>query len=526
MTPFWGYFWGFFAEGVEMKGVILKGSKYHYERAWPKSVRAIAPTNKFRMALNIYAGAKDSEIARAALVAEEAFDREVAMLSNSDVGAVSDALIEAKASNVMSKMSLADGQLAPNKFVIKTYKGDYPPGWPKDLEIISGEPPIKAKRKKGEKPASTKPKKKSVLYRDGVLWAPEGGEGVSPEMFLEAMRQNEIRQLTSNLTEETEFDRQVKDAVRGKLSSKRKSTPKTLSALWALYCDFKDIKMDTGDSRYRKKLRDWERTLSFVGDHPVTEGIDTEINRGAREFAELMVHENGIKAASAVRVLSMPLAIFRWAADRFELDWRIRDVRLKKTEKKKQRVTATVDQMQRVAVACVEDDDVIACIGILACHGMIPTEIARLEKTTTLDEKIPHIIVPEGKTTERRRVVPIQFGLETLQFNLDACIDYCKSKMSNGGGSATLNQRLTKRILKDDEKQITLYGLRHGCRNLFVMAGASTPILQAYLGWSGHDAGMHLIYGGEGVGSSEFLKTLDEVGKRAMAPLAEATDSR
>jgi len=47
-----------------MKGIILKGSKYHYERAWPKSVRAIAPTNKFRMALNIYAGAKESEIAR------------------------------------------------------------------------------------------------------------------------------------------------------------------------------------------------------------------------------------------------------------------------------------------------------------------------------------------------------------------------------------------------------------------------------------------------------------------------------
>jgi len=486
-----------------MKGVILKGSKYHYERAWPKSVRAIAPTNKFRMALNIYAGAKDSEIARAALVAEEAFDRDVAMLSNSDVGAVSDALIEAKASNVMSKMSLADGQLAPNKFVIKTYKGDYPPSWPKELKRDA-----LAKR---------------VQYRDGVLWAPEGGDGVSPEMFLEAMRQEQIHRQTTHLPDETEFDRQVKDAVREKLSSKRKSTPKTLSALWPLYCDFKDIKMDTSDSRYRKKLRDWERTMSFIGDHPMTEGVDTEINRGCREFAELMVHENGIKAASAVRVLSMPLAIFRWAADRYELDWRIRDVRLKKTGKIKQRVTATVDQMQRVAVACVEDDDVIACIGILACHGMIPTEIARLEKTTTLDEKIPHVIVPEGKTAERQRVVPIQFGLEALQFNLDQCIEYCQSKMSNGGGSAAFNKRLTSRILKDDEKQITLYGLRHGCRNLFVMAGASTPILQAYLGWSGHDAGMHLIYGGEGVGSSEFLKTLDDVGKKAMAPLAEAT---
>ena len=60
-----------------MKGVILKSGRYHYERAWPKSVKPVAQTNKYRMALNLPQGASESEVMQAALVAQEDFEREV-----------------------------------------------------------------------------------------------------------------------------------------------------------------------------------------------------------------------------------------------------------------------------------------------------------------------------------------------------------------------------------------------------------------------------------------------------------------
>lgn len=259
--------------------------------------------------------------------------------------------------------------------------------------------------------------------------------------------------------------------------------------------------------------------MSFIGDHALVPATEREINRGLREFVDFQL-EKGVKPESATRAITMALGCFRWASDEFDLDWNIKTVRVKHVDKVKPRKTASQDQMVEVAKRCIEWNDPIACIGLLGLHGMIPSEVAKIESTMSIDAKIPHIIVPPAKTAERNRAVVTVFGVDVLWEFLDEAIAYCKEKGNSEGGSATLNKRL-RQIWSGDDK-ITCYGLRHGCRNAYVRSGASTPIMQATLGWAGGDQGMHLRYGAEGIDDSEFLKALLDAGMKAHRPIIKA----
>lgn len=481
-----------------MKGVILKGDRYHYERAWPKPVKAIAPTNKYRMALNLSKGASESEIFQAALVAQEDFEREVALLSNSDVTAMSEALVDRKTEDAIATIGRMSGEHDRRRIRIKTYRGDFP-----DFVKPKHRHPDLAKKQ---------------LFNEGIIWIPEG-EDVDPEELVLGFQQAVVDWDTRNLPEETNLDRVVKARVKKKLTSRASNRPRTLSSLWPLYCNFRDVEMDTKNTRYRKKLRNFERAMSFIGDHALVSATDKEINRGLREFVDFQL-DNGVKPESATRAITMALGCFRWASDEFDLDWNIKTVRVKHVAKATPRKTASQDQMVEVAQRCIEWNDPIACIGLLGLHGMIPSEIAKIETTKSIDAKIPHIIVPPAKTVERNRAVVTVFGVDVLWEYLDEAIAYCKSKGNSEGGSATLNKRL-RQIYKGDDK-ITCYSLRHGCRNAYVRTGASTPIMQAALGWAGGDQGMHLRYGAEGIADSAFLRALDDAARKAHAPIIKA----
>jgi integrase len=485
-----------------MKGVILKGERYHYERAWPKKVKAVAPTNKYRMALNLSKGASESEIFQAALIAQEDFEREVALLSNSSVEAISESLVERKTDDAIASLGRMAGELDRRRIQIKTYQGDYPDAIPENAKDFFVRNPM--------------PKKQHFI--EGTVWIPEG-EAVDPEQLVAAFQQAQSDWDTKDLPAETELDREVKARVKKKLTSRSANRPKTLSSLWPLYCSFRDVEMDNSNSRYRKKLRNYERCLSFIGDHPLVPATDKEINRGLREFVDFQI-DKGVKPDSATHAISMFLGMARWSSDEFDLDWNIKAVRVKHDKSRQPRKTASQDQMVVVAEKCIEWNDPIAVIGLLGLHGMIPSEIAKIQSTTSIDAKIPHIIVPPAKTVERNRAVVTAFGVDVLWEFLDEAIEYCRAKTDNEGGSATLNKRL-KQLYKDDDK-ITCYSLRHGCRNAYVRSGASTPIMQAALGWAGGDQGMHLRYGAEGIADSAFLKALDEAARKAHAPIIKA----
>lgn len=481
-----------------MKGVILKGERYHYERAWPKAVKAIAPTNKYRMALNLPKGSSESEIFQAALIAQEDFEREVALLSNSSVEATSEALKERKTDDALAALGRMAGELDRRRLQIKTFKGDFP-------DFVE--------------PKHRHPKMAGLpVFHEGVVWIPEG-QDIDPEKLAKMFQQAASDWGTRDLPNETELDREVKARVKKRLTTRSSNRPKTLSSLWARYCNFRDVEIDTRNTRYRKKLRNFERAMSFIGDHALVPATEREINRGLREFVDFQL-EKGVKPESATRAITMALGCFRWASDEFDLDWNIKTVRVKHVDKVKPRKTASQDQMVEVAKRCIEWNDPIACIGLLGLHGMIPSEVAKIESTMSIDAKIPHIIVPPAKTAERNRAVVTVFGVDVLWEFLDEAIAYCKEKGNSEGGSATLNKRL-RQIWSGDDK-ITCYGLRHGCRNAYVRSGASTPIMQATLGWAGGDQGMHLRYGAEGIDDSEFLKALLDAGMKAHRPIIKA----
>lgn len=485
-----------------MKGVILKRGRYHYERAWPKSVKAVAQTNKYRMALNLSQDASESEVTKAALVAQEDFEREVALLSNSSVEAVSEALIERKTADAIVRVGKITGEFDRRRLQLKTYKGDWPPHLTKaEIKALPEDEPRKGK-----------------WFDEGIIYVPEGEE-IDPEQLMQWVQKIAAELALSDLPAETELDREVRERAKKKLTSRSSNRPKTLSSLWEPYCNFRDVRMDMSNARYRKKLKNWQHALSFIGEHALTASADKEINRGLREFVDFKI-DRGVKTESATRAITMTLGCFRWAADEFDLDWNIKTVRVKHKSDSKPRKTASQSQMVDVAKKCIEWNDPIACIGLLGLYGMIPSEIAKIESTSPLEASIPHIIVPPAKTVERNRAVVTVFGVDLLWEFLDEAIAYCKEKGNSEGGSATLNKRLRQMYTGDDK--ITLYSLRHGCRNAYVRSGAETTIMQAALGWAGGDQGMHLRYGSEGIADSAFLATLEKAARKAHRPIIKA----
>jgi translation elongation factor EF-1beta len=452
-----------------MKHVTQRRNSYYYERHYPTRVVGKAPSKRFSMPLGIKVGASESEIAKAAAVAGEAFEVEVRRLENTDAQVASDEALEMLATKAMRSLGFDDLDLSTIK--------------------LSGSSPSEHE--------------------------------MTAEQVVEHFIEVALAQAMDSLPEDDETQRAVKKRVADRLTKRSSQTPKRLSQLWKPYCDYRDVQADDS-KRYRQKLSNFNRALSFIGDHPLVPSTDKEINRGHKELVESLI-ARGVKPVSAQKAITMSLGCFRWASDEFEMDWNIRTIRPKASDKAKstQRKTASKQQMIEVAQACVAADDVVGTMGILALHGLLPTEIARIENVDTLNSKIPHILLPEGKTVQRKRAVVICFGLKTLKRHLSDAIQYSASKTDNEGGSATLNKRLRKMYPGDD--RISWYSTRHGARNLWVMSNANTALMNAFLGWAGAEGGgMHLHYGAEGIDQSDFLKALKAAGYKAYKPIRDA----
>ena len=222
----------------------------------------------------------------------------------------------------------------------------------------------------------------------------------------------------------------------------------------------------------------------------------------------------------------MPKGCFQWASDQWQLGWSLRPVSVASKKKKKseinRRVTASASDMINLVRACIDWDDQIAVQGILACHGIIPSEIARMERLETLDGTLPYLYVPPAKTEERERVVPIMYGHDLLSRHLREQREYSATKINGGKGdpSAALNRRL-RQTFKDSG--LVLYSFRHGIRNQFIRAEVSTPIMSAILGWAAGDHGTHLHYGQSGIEDSDFMRTLHSASERAHRAVIDAT---
>ena len=461
------------------KYVFARANSYYWQRFYPKSVQHLAPAKKFTMALAVKAGASPTDIAREALRAADAFDLDVARLSNSSWDGVLQSGADALSSKVLRSNGLSAGDLAQGSNV---------------REIIE------------------------AVVRDAYR-ATQGREIADGELktlmaqFVEKMATTGASEMVPGTGE---IDQAVRRRMVKQITSRPSSAPETLTQLWVPYCRYRGHTMDMAQKSYRKLLAEWEAVLSYTGEHTLT-GRDTarEINRGVKERIDDMI-ARGVKATSAVRSVATSLACFRWAADEYDLDWRIKQPRVP-AEDSTQRHSASRSELITIAGQLVAWNDIQAVIGIAACHGVIPSELAHCDYSG-LSNSIPYILIPPSKTKHRKRVVPIAWGVDAFRKNIEEAVNYCQKRADP---AATFNKRLRKNVF-NSPTEVTLYSLRHGCRNLFVLSGASTGIMQACLGWAGGQQGMHLHYGSDGVESSEWLVALDEASRKAHDPIIQA----
>ena len=484
------------------KYVSRKGNQLWYQRGWPVSVASFTDTAKYRLNLNLPYNAPEHEVLKAAGIAEEAFQLEVQRLTNSDVTTSIDGVIDALSDKEIKKLRARDRYADPSEmpvaFISDELADRIDAGEEIDLPSELGIPEDRGMP--------------MVIRASGIPEDEREGFADKAKSQLSRML---VEFLIKDLPEKSQLDKQIKARVKERLSKRSSTAPKTLSQLWPIYCRYRGYEQDESDARYRKKLRNWERALAAIGNHPLTHATDREINRGIKEVIA-QDEEKGISPKSIQRNLAEPTGCFRWAADEYDLDWSIKSMRLKR-HNTVQRVVADRDQQIGLAKAAIEWDDVQGVIGLLAMHGVIPTEIANIQSTSSLEGKIRHIIIPEGKTKDRRRCVTLAFGQDTIWLNIDQAIKYCREAADPG---ATFNKRLKK--LFPEAEGLVLYSYRHAARNCFVLSGANMGIMKAALGWTGGDQSLAMHYGGAGIEDSEFIKAIDEASRKAYAHIIKA----
>lgn len=499
------------------KYVEQRRNGYFYQRWYPKSVASFAPAKKFTMPLGVKVGESERAIQKAAIACGEAFDLEVARLGNTSVTAASDSAIDKLADRALKSLRLPDSYATPEKFPIDI----------EEMARAHGASPERAREIRDKLLQMFAETLSDPEKLDEALKAADAGDEIAREAgYTQNPVGDDLDELKSEsdqmramfeaaLPDNTETDKLVKERVMKRLSSRPSDLPELLSGLWEPYLRFRGVEPDMDSYRFRKKQRDWDAAMACIGDHRINAEAQVAINAGLKARVQEQM-ARGVKASSAIRSIAMASACFKWAVDEWDLPWNIKTVRTPSEEPTLRKV-AGGDQMIEVAKMCVASNDFQGVIGIMACHGIIPSEIARLEVTRGLASEIPHVVLPPGKTAHRKRVVPIMWGYDQVLDHVDKAIDYCRESKDP---SATLNKRL--KVLFGDGDHITLYGLRHGCRQLFVRANSPTPVLQATLGWAGGDQGMHLHYGSDGIGDSEFVKLLHEEGKKAHGPIIDA----
>lgn len=483
------------------KYVARKGNMLWYQRAWPVGVKAFAGEAKYRTSLGLNYDAPDHAINKAAAIAEEHFLLECQRFENSDVTTSVEGVIDKLADRQLKAFRMQDRYADPTNMPVAFISDEL-------SERIDGGEAIDLQEELGISEDRGMP----MLIR-ASNYSEEERAAISAKATDQLSRML-VEFVVKDMPEKSQLDKQVKERVRERLSKRAKGGPKMLSQLWAPYLRYRGQEEDEGNNRYRKKLRNWERALAAIGDHPLSHGTDREINRGVREVFNDDV-ERGVLPKSAARNLSEAIGCFRWAADEYDLDWSIKGLRQQK-HKSVERVVADIDQQIALAKACIEWDDVQGVIGLLAMHGMIPSEIASIESTSSLEGKIRHIVVPTGKTKDRRRVVTLAFGRDTVWLNIDEAIAYCRKTKDPG---ATFNLRLKK--LFPEASDLVLYSFRHAARNAFVMADINTGIMKACLGWAGGDQSLAMHYGGQGVQHSEFIHSINDASQRAYRHVIE-----
>ena len=346
-------------------------------------------------------------------------------------------------------------------------------------------------------------------------------EGVGLETLPESLRPERLTPWTPAEEKQLAVIQRAAEALR----KPRRRPPRYLSQVMDWYAANRD-----GKKPWDKESRNWSKlykrflhVVAVIGDRE-TEGlhVDRAINEGLREHV-FREQERGIKGQSIKRNFQETVAAFRRVSLVYGLDWHIVSPVVSVTPPEEREVLIP-QEWEAVLAGCHDNPGHISAAIVAGLHGLIPSEVGRLDaEDMMLNESVPYLRLFEGKTGQRRRIIPIVVGLGLLREHLLSAQQWIR-KLTEEGPSATIKKRMRKWT---GNPKLSHYCMRHTWNDR-ASAAQIDLLTQAHIGgWSAANKGTsfspHMLkYGASGLEGDERLLALAQAQRKVMQRLIDA----
>ncbi|MDC1453905.1 site-specific integrase [Porticoccaceae bacterium] len=446
--------------------VFNKHGTYHYQRDYPTKLKHLIGKKTFTYPLQLkVTAATELEIQKAALDAEEAYQSQLLLISNSDPEAMSGTKLERAAAEFLRKRGLVAGQF------VKVAK---------DADL-----------------AAKESRDSIQLQADGYDYA----DSAIPEFEDIVDKHNTGHPLNAQ--------EKVIHAAYMNLSNKAAAKPKTLGSLWGEYAEYRDI--DPESRNGKKAYKYWNRWISLAGDVVISGSTLQHINEGMDAY--VLARQGSVSSQTLVRELGDVTACLRKASRKYRFGWHIELPEIKKTPVQSRDPLEPQQQVELVMAILNATNDIQPKYGVAMLlylqGGMMVSEVKRLRPDDiALDADIPHLkIVNDTKTLDRKRIVPIVLGLDLIRDNIEDTIKWLQG-CTESAPSATLKKIMRRTI---DSPRTSPHCLRHSFKINGQNAGVSLLTIASIAGWSDaqRNTSRHLLnYGSTGISQSAAVQRL------------------
>jgi integrase len=444
------------------KYIRLRAGTYHYQRDYPTKLRHLCHTKTYTRPLGLYANnATTTEIGKAAIDANEAFERQLKLITNSDPDALPATEKDKAVVEFLRKRGLNKGQYLKAS---------------RDSAIAAQE--------------ATEQRQMQADEGNYADWA-------IPEMEEVLEKQDRGIPLT------------LQDTIVGEayisLINKQEAKPKTLGSLWAEYVI--DRSIDVNSRVGKKYVNYWKQWIAIAGDAVIGPLSQAHIREGLAAYARDRAGK--VASSSIERELAPVMACLRLGSEEHGFDWKLRLPRIKKTTPSSRHPLEPHQQLELIKAVLTQDGiKPMYGVALLLClqGGMMVSEIGRLQpEDIALDAVVPHLkIVNKTKNDDRKRIVPLVLGLELIKAHLSETIKWL-SGSTESTPSATLKKIMRRTI---NSPSTSVHCLRHSLKINGQNAGVSVLTLSSIAGW--HDpqrkVSEHLLnYGSTGISQSAIV---------------------
>jgi len=444
------------------KYVTARKGSLHYQRQYPTKLRHLCHTKAFTRPLGLSANhANNNEITKAAIDADEAYERQLKLITNSDPEA----------------MSASDKDKAVIEFLRKRglNKGQY----------------LKVSRDSAI--AAQEATERRQMQADEGNYA----DWKIPEMDDVLDKQARGEKLTLQ-------DSIVGDAYIS-LINKQEAKPKSLGSLWAEYVI--DRSIDVNSRVGKKYVNYWKHWIAIAGDAVIGPLSQAHIREGLAAYARDRAGK--VTSTSIERELSPVMACLRLGSVDHGFDWSLKLPRIKKTEANHRHPLEPHHQLELIKAVLTEDGiKPMYGVALLLClqGGMMVSEIKQLlPKDIALDTVLPHLVIRnKTKNKKRKRIVPIVLGLELIKAHLSETIAWLV-RTTESAPSATLKKIMRRTI---DSPKTSAHCLRHTLKINGQNAGVSVLTLASIAGWADpqRKVSKHLLnYGSTGISQDAMV---------------------